>query len=773
MALSRISPADLRWRVDPRSLDVGEASRTAHSATLERLVGSLSQAIADRAPGRGHVFVRGHAASDRSLLLEQGLERLKPPERERHDYCLVHNFEQPDRPRLICLPAGTGRKFRSAMNDISRFIRDQLENALQARPIRNRLQALEERSDAEMRRVTAPLEKKLKPHMLVLMREEVGQMMRLTVHVQQTGRVITQDDLANLVAKGQVGPEEFESIRAVIREAQPEIRRITQSINKTWSHAHRLRARLLRAETRRLLADLVQPVLEQFEQPEIKQHVDAVIADVLEKRVDNPTEHLADPELLYGINLVHTASGDPEIPVIYEQVPTPRNIGGTIDPAWLENRRSVASFLGVRGGSLLTASGGFLVIDAEDLLGHPRSISLLRNALANGAIHIDPPAEAASSPAVSLRPAALPVDARLILCGTQDHWQRLQREHPEFVGLFAAPIDIPDSITRNAAGIGWIAGRLRNAATRVHSAPISDEAIGALVEQAARMGGPDRLSTRMGDLFTVLRMATVIAGTEDGAHVSAVHVHEAIDRMRPPRPVNSNPRFETAGFPARQHQVGQVHVCALEPDGDRNYGQLVRVQASLAHAPDTRIAFEGAAQSPGPEISIRIESALAHSMRMRKSIGLHALISCGSTSSGNPPIIGGALILGSVLALVSRLSEIPLRQDLAVIGNLDSDCRLTPVEGVNARIEDSFRIAQHNAVTGNAGVIIPTLQRSDLMLRPELVQAVRNDLFQAYAAGNLSQVLEMLTGTSPGKWRDGRFTPESMFDRARTGLLGD
>jgi len=776
MALSRIPPADLRWRVDPRRLVDDEASRTAHSETLDRLVSLLRQAVADSSPARGHIFVRGHAASDRDLLLKSGLEAIKPPQREHHDYCLVHNFVYPDRPRLLRLPAGSGRKLRAGLGEISRFIRDQLESALEARPIRNRLQALSDRSDAEMRRLTGPLEKKLKPHGLVLVREEVGQLVRLTVHVQQTGRVITQDDLANLVAKGQVSAEEFEQIRAVIRDSQPQIRKLSEAINRTWNHAHQLRGRLLRAETRRLLADLAQPVLRQFQDPGVKNHIEAIIGDVLEKRVDTPTAHLADPELLYSVNLVHTAVDD-GLKIVHEHAPTPRNLGGTIDPSWLENRRSVASFRGVRGGSLLTANGGFLVIDAEDLLEYPRSISLLRNALTNGSIGIEPPSDNASSPAISLRPAPIPVDARLILCGTHRHWQRLQQDYPEFVGLFAAPIDIPDSIPRDAAGVGWIAARLRDAAERVHSAPISDEAIAALVEQAARMGGRNRLSTRMGDLLTVLRTAAVLAGTPESDHVSAVHVHEAIDRMRPPRPVSSNPRFETSGFPARQHQLGQVHVCGLEPDGDRNYGQLIRVQASLAHAADTRIAFEGACQAPqpgpGPEISIRVESALAQSMRMDQPIGLHALISCGGTSTGTPPRARGALILGSVLALVSRLSNIPLRQDLAVIGSLDSDCRLTPLDGINARIEDCFKMAQQNQPGGSPGVVIPAMQREDLMLQPELIQAVRNDLFQIYAAGNLSQVLEMLTGASPGHWRDGKFTADSMFDRARKRLTAD
>src|SRR6056297_1120971 len=752
MALSRIPPPDLRWRVDPRSLVENDASRSAHSRTLDQLARSLSQSMADNSPARGHVFVRGHAASDRNLLLESGLSQLDPPRRERFDFCLVHNFDYPDRPRLLRLPAGSGRKLRAGLGEVSRFIRDQLETALQARPIRNRLQALNDRSDAEMTRLIRPL-------------------VRLTVHVQQTGRVITQDDLANLVAKGQVSPEEFEQIRSVIRDSQLEIRKLTAAINETWNHARQLRARLLRAEARRLLADLAQPVLKQFEATGVKQHIEAILGDVIEKRIDKPTEHLADPEMLYGVNLVHSAS-DQKLVAVHEQVPTPRNLGGTIDPAWLENRRSVASYLGVRGGSLLAASGGFLIIDAEDLLNYPRSVSLLRNALANGAIHVEPPQETAASPAISLRPAPLPIDARLILCGTHAHWRRLQQEFPEFVGLFAAPIDIPDSIERDAVGAGWVAARLRDAASRMHSAPISEEAIAALVEQAARMGGRNRLSTRMGDLMTVLRMAAVMAGSEDANHVTAVHVHHAIDQMRPPRPVASNPRFEASGFPARQHQLGQVHVCGLEPDGDRNYGQIIKIQVSLAHATDMRIAFEGAADSPGPEFSIRIESALAHSMRMEKSIGLHALISCGSTSTGTPPVPGATLILGSVLALVSRLSGIPLRQDLAVIGGLDSDCRLTPVAGINARIEDCFQVAHQNAASGGTGVIIPSIQRDELMLRPELVQAVRNDLFQVYAAGNLGQVLEMLTGSSPGSWRDGSFATDSMFDRARKRLAG-
>ena len=215
-----------------------------------------------------------------------------------------------------------------------------------------------------------------------------------------------------------------------------------------------------------------------------------------------------------------------------------------------------------------------------------------------------------------------------------------------------------------------------------------------------------------------------------------------------------------------------TEITGLELDGDLAFGQLVRVQAAVALDRDTRIVFEGT-RTRDVATEIRVQATLAGALGIDRMVGIHAFIGCSGVPAGNPHFRGPGTVLGAVVALLSRLADVPLRQDLALVGQLESDGRLTAVPGINERIEDAFAVAQRDSARGNAGVVIPAVQRDGLMLRPELIKAVGNDLFQVLVAGNLAQVLELLIGTSPGTWRDGRFTPDSLFDRARSRLLAD
>ncbi|MGK7294491.1 MAG: S16 family serine protease, partial [Candidatus Wenzhouxiangella sp. M2_3B_020] len=255
-------------------------------------------------------------------------------------------------------------------------------------------------------------------------------------------------------------------------------------------------------------------------------------------------------------------------------------------------------------------------------------------------------------------------------------------------------------------------------------------------------------------------------------HVTAVHVHDAVDRLLPTRPADAGADATRLRFPGRQPQPGQAHACGLELDGDLAFGQLIRVQAAVAADRDMRIVFEGT-RTRDRATEIRVQATLAGVLGIDRMIGIHAFIGCAGVPGGNPSSQGPGTLLGTVVALLSRLADVPLRQDLALIGQLESDGRLTAVSGINERIEDAFAVAQRDSARGNAGVIVPAVQREGLMLRPELIKAVGNDLFQVLVAGNLAQVLELLIGTSPGTWRDGRFTPDSLFDRARKRLLAD
>jgi len=770
MSVSRIEPRDLRWRVESSRMQTAERMPPAIDEFRRQLHEALAIAAGSHQSTHAHLFLRGDSPDLAQGFIEEAVEELGGNRSSQFDLCYVHNFDHPDRPRLIELPPGTAHRFRSGMRRIAIYIRDQLPKALEARPIRNRLQALEDRAESEMKRTCAPLEARLKEHGLVLVREETGQLVRASVHVQQTGRVITQDDLANLVAKGQVSADEFETIRNVVRELQPELQKITRKINQTWSHVQSLRYRLLNAETRRLVADLTQPLLEQFEQAEVKQHLEAVLADVLDKRVDSSADHLADPELLYGVNLVHAASARAR-PVIHEHLPKPRNLTGTIDPAWLENRRSVASFHGIRGGSLMAASGGFLVISAEDLIRFADGANTLRNAMAHGALQIEAPSTGSTSPAMLLRPDPVPVKARLVVTGDHRQWQALCAGSPEFMALFDAPIDFPDTVPRTDTGIAWLSARLRQHSEQIDEIEVSDEALAALVEQAARIGGGGRLSTRIGKLLVLLDDAAVLARLEEKKSISAVHAHRAINRRRPPRHVASSVQFEANRFPVRQYQAGQVHVVCHETLGRESYGQLVRIKTTLAPADRCRFIFDGLARHEVEPASIRLEATLGNLLHLDQPARVQAVISCVPASDAQITDLD-TVLLGGLVAVLSRLSGVPLRQDLALIGRVDGDGRLNAVAGLNERIEDLWLNLASVVSRDPGGVIVPTVQRDDLMLRPEAIKAVRDELFQVLAARSLVHVVEALVGASPGQWDDGAFPADSLFGLARNAFAG-
>lgn len=765
MSISRIEPRDLRWRIEASRMKPSDTVPPAIEEFRRQLDEGLAIAAGSRQSSHANLFLRGDSPELLRAMIDEAVARLDGSPPDAFDLCFVHNFEHPDRPRLIELPPGTAARFRSGMRRIAAYIRDQLPKALDARPIRNRLQALVDRAESEMKRSCAKLEAKLKEHGLVLVREETGQLVRASVHVQQTGRVITQDDLANLVAKGQVSAEEFDTIRRVVRDLQPELREVTRKINQTWAHAQSLRYRLLNAETRRLVADLTQPLLQQFDEPEIKQHLESVLADVLDKRVDRDTAHLADPELLYGVNVVHEAAAAVR-PVVHEHLPKLRNLAGTIDPSWLENRRSVASFHGIRGGSLMAASGGFLVISAEDLIRFDDGARALCNALVHGVLQIEPPSTGGASPAMLLRPDPIPVRAGVIVTGDHEQWRTLCAESPGFMALFDAPIDFPASVPRSDTGIAWLATRLHDHAAGFDGVEVSDEALAALVEHAARGAGGGRLSTRIDQSRILLDDAVTLTGLDAQTTVSAVHVHRAINRRRPPRHTTRNRRFEADRFPVRQYQPGQVHVCCHESHSRESYGQLVRIQAALAPAGRGRFLFEGLIRHDTELASLRIESALARLLHLDGPARIQAVISC--TPADDTEVTDYETVaLGGLVAVLGRLSGMPLRQDLSLIGAADADGRLTAVDGLNERIEDLWLSLAEGESRHPGGVVIPAVQRDDLMLRPEAIKAVRNELFQVLAARSLVQVIEALVGASPGQWNEGAFPADSMFARAR------
>ncbi|GAB4177856.1 MAG: ATP-binding protein [Wenzhouxiangellaceae bacterium] len=755
MALSHLSAAELRWTPDPASLDRGDAAAGNPWPALEhelrlRLTGMLRPG----ASTRRQLFIQHAPGIDAQQLLRQSLDSIEAAPGTEEDFCFVHNFNRPERPRLLRLPPGGARILHTELRQIARFIRDELEGALESRPIRNRLLAIDERTDAELRRVTAELEKRLKPHGLVLVREQVGQLVRLTVHVQQTGRVITQDDLANLVARGQVSLEEFESIREVVREIQPELQAVTERANAVWKKSRALVRRLLQVESRRLLSDLAHPLREALDEPEVIHHLDCVIADVLDNRVGQPVTGLPDPEAVYAANIVHI-SVDDRLPVVWEHHPTARNLGCSIDPEW--HASGTVAFRGIRAGSLVEAHGGFLVLEAAALLARPDSVALLTRTLANARLTLE---QQESGPA--LRPDPIPLDLRLIVLGSANEWHRLREQHPVFCELFQPPLELPDSIERTPDAVAWMAGELRQIADRLRVPTPEPRALAALIEHAARLGGPGRLSLRMSRLGDLLRDAAVLAQSADEDEIGPARIHEAARRRRLP---TGDPVAAPAG---RQPRVGQCRSIAADAQAADTPSALV-IHAGVAPASDFGLAITGAVVTRPVNLAQQLQAWLGELLHLERPprVLVHLYVESWPAPDRAP---GPPLPVAATLAAVlSRLADTPLRQDRMLTGDLDPHGRLIPDARIEDRIEQAHAAMRASSQSGG-GIIIPAAHRGAMMVDTEVVHAAEHGLFEVHAATSIAQALELLTGQSPGIWRENDFPPDSLFARARRRL---
>jgi len=766
MAKTRLSAGQLRWNVRPellRDLDTDEAPIAIGSHAA---IAALGSALRGNDGDQPHLFLRGRPGSGRRRLVERVLDQRQPPPADGHDLVYVFNFDHPHQPRLIELPPGMGRRLRAEMRQVIHFLRNQLEPALEARPIRNRLQALSDRADAEMRKITDPLDERLKPHGLVLVREEVGRLVRLTVHVRQTGRVISQDDLANLVAKGQVDREEYRTIREVISAEQDELARVTTRVNEIWRRVQDLGERLVRTEARRLLASLLRSVDETFELQEVSNYLNGVMDDVLEHGVGGGRIGDLDLEGRYGVNLLMAVDPGGAAPVVVEPHPNARNLFGSIDVD--EARNGKATFQSLRAGRLLQARGGLLVLDADVLLEHSECVHRLQRTLVSGELTLETLDR--SAPGASLKPDPIPVLVQLVLIGSAGAWRALNRAHPELARSIDQVIDLPDRVERDEAHVRALGALLRSECGRHDLPEPTVAALARLVEEAARLDGRGGLSTSIDRLIARARAAARIAREAGEKKLDAEHVNAAIEQatVTTTRLVGSASGVGPGRFPGSQDLPGQTWTVALRDDGARGTGRLIRIQAAVVAADDTRISVPAEA-SDRPE---RLEAMIASLLGLERAPRLRAVIdSHAPDAQDHAPPPGDGFALAAICALLSRLTGDGLRQDVALIGRVDLLGRILPVDGLNARIESLFELTRLDERGVAPVVVIPAAQRDELMLSPGLVQAATGERFQLQAIGTVGQALDLLTGQHPGKALDGRFPDGSMFARARQRLL--
>jgi lon-related putative ATP-dependent protease len=766
LAALRLGPDQLTSPCDPAHFDF---ETTEGLPPLETTIGqpraleSLDFGLAVRTVGY-NLYVAGLAGTGRNTTLLQRLRERAANEPVPPDWCYVFNFADPYRPVALSLPAGQGARLAQAMRGLVAACRRELPRAFEGEHYEQRRNTVLQRLEETRHRMLHELDQRAREMGFAVELTPAG---ILTVPLQN-GRPMPA--------------EQFQALPEVVRAAiEARGQELQQVINRVLGQIRRLEKQALEALreldqeiARFVVHPLVEDVREQFPGLErVQAYLDAVEQDLVERHdlflhIEQHREAhaargipvaLSEEDLFarYEVNVVVDHTATVGAPVIVEHNPTYYNLIGRIDYT-ARFGGMVTDHRFVKAGAIQRASGGYLVVQARDLLTSPFAWDALKRALRTQQVALENLGEQYSPiPTATLKPEPIPVNLKVIIVGDRLIYHLLYALDEDFQKLFKARADFDTVTDRTPEAERAYALFLAHQCRDRGLLPFDRTAVARAVEHGSRLAGHQhKLSTRFNDIVNLASESSHWARQAGRSAVTAADVERAIEHRifrwnLVEERLRELIREGTLLIQTEGAVVGQVNGLSVVDLGDYAFGHPSRITARVAPGNAGVVNIEREIRQSGPAHSKGVlilagyllgQYAAEAPLTLSASLGfeqVYALVDGDSASSAE------------LYALLSALAEVPLRQDLAVTGSVNQLGQIQAIGGVNEKIEGFFAVCRMRGLTGTQGVIIPRANVQHLMLRRDVIDAVREGRFHIYAIDHVDQGLELLTGMPAGR----------------------
>jgi ATP-dependent Lon protease len=772
-----VKPTDLRRRIDPAALPGPRAAakHRTHIIGQDRAITALDLGLRLESPGY-NVFLSGPSGSGRMTTARHILGKWKEPRRALHDFVYAHNFVEPDRARLLVLDPGEGLRLAKAMGKLVESIRRDLPRVLGMEAClkeRDRLHAESRTAENELR---TPFEDRLRHAGFALVETEAGPSVAGDVLPVVDGEPRAPQALELMAAQRKLPARR---LRQLLRRRQ--------RFNIEREQLER-RIRLLRRETAKVLEDfnrrvgsavidnLIEEVREQFVHPEVRDYIAEVREALLERipelvRLEGDDGAAgedgrrpavqADYLAPFSVNVILTNARRKGCPIVFEHNPSVVRLVGTIERSPDDGRSGESEFMAIRAGALLRADGGFLVVNAEDVLAEPGAWQALKRTISAGLLDVRTPEGALSAAPSALKPDPIPLNVKIIMLGDEEVYRALYLEEDDFKKIFKVKAEFDTEMALSRLNLEKFMAFVGRVVTEEKLLPPTRPAVALLVEEAMRdVEHRAKLSTRFRVIADLLREASYWARDRRRRRVVPEDVQRALDeRYRRLSLAEEKYReeierdvivVETSGA-----RVGQVNGLAVFDLGDYSFGKPCRISASVGMGREGLVNIEREAGLSGEahDKGVLIVGGFLRSRFGRRfPLALEASV-CFEQSYGM--VDGDSASSTEVYAILSCLADLPIAQGIAVTGSVSQQGDVQPIGGVNQKIEGFFDICATRGLDGRQGVIIPRRNVPNLMLKPAVIEAVRRGRFHLWAISTIDEGMEILTGVAAGQ-RDER-----------------
>ncbi|PIU78940.1 MAG: ATP-dependent protease [Nitrospirae bacterium CG06_land_8_20_14_3_00_70_43] len=751
----------------------------------ERAVAAVRFAIGVGHPGF-NLFALGPAGSGKQSVVRQFLDRRAAQEAPASDWCYVYNFAQPHRPRVLRLPAGRGAELRDTMGHLVDDLRGAIRSAFESDEYRVQRQAIEAEVKEQQEKRFNEIQEAAKKEAIAVVRTPGG----LAFAPMHDGEVITPEEFHKL-------PEaERKRIEAEIAAFQERLQAFLHQVPQ-WERESRDRVGKLNREVALFVAGpLIEAVIHRYDGVDgVQGYLEAVRDDVVDhlERLqqtdeggESPIAHAlqlsgAPPAAAffrrYQVNCLVEHDGGDGAPVVYEDNPTFQNLVGRVEHM-AQMGALITDFQLIKAGSLHRANGGYLLMDARQLLTQPYAWEGLKRALRQGEATIESLGQMLSLvTTVSLEPEPIPLTVKVVLFGDPYLYYLLSHLDSEFPELFKVAADFDDRMVRNAAGEALYARLIATLVRRDRLRPLERDAVARVIEHSARLvEDAERLSVRMAPVVDLLREADYQAGEAGHAACTAGDVQGAIDaaihradRLRA-RVLEETERG-TLLIATTGTEVGQVNGLSVIQLGAFAFGHPSRITARVRLGEGEVVDIEREVELGGPLHSkgvLILAGFLGGRYVTDRPLSLYATLVFEQSYGG---VEGDSASSAELYCLLSALASLPIRQGLAVTGSVNQLGQVQAIGGVNEKIEGFFDLCVARGLSGDQGVLIPAANVHHLMLRRAVVEAVAAGRFHIYPVATIDEGIELLTGLPAGaRDGDGLYPPGTVNGRVEARL---
>ncbi len=771
--IPELSPEKLRKTYDPKALGI------AHTGELKPLVGIIGQKRAVSAlqfglgiKGQGfNIYVAGPPGIGKMSAVKTFLEELAATRPVPPDWCYVNNFDEPEKPKAIQLPPGRGRKFQMDMRDLVDRLKGEIPKAFEGGKYAAGREEVVKKVDKDRAAFLQELDKLVFKAGFGIQPNPSG----FLIIPLKEGKPMKDEEFAALP------PPERDALTKKQEELQEEVKGVMKKIRDLERAAQEKLSRLDQEVALFIVGGFVNDVIERYaDSPAVVDYLKGAQKDILENidafKPSPPQRPGAEqlpfpPGLLdsvsfrkYAVNLLVDNSRQKGAPVVLEFNPNFSNLFGRVEK---ESRFGTlyTDFTLIKSGSFHKANGGYLVLPAEDVLRSSFSWDGIKRALRGREIEIEEIGERMGfAAAKSMRPQPIPLDLKVVFVGQPLWYHLLHANEEEFAELFKVRADFDTKIESTGQTVKEFLSFFCTLCEKEKLKHPNAEAAARLLEQSARMADDQKkLSTNFGRLTDLIREANYWAQEGKNSHISAAHVEKALEEKvyrsnliqekLQEMTLRGSLLIDTDGQAA-----GQVNGLSVLQLGDYSFGKPSRITASVAPGRGGILDIEREVQLGGPIHSkgvMILSGYLAQKYAQDKSLTLSARLVFEQSYEG---IEGDSASSTELYAILSALSRLPIKQGIAVTGSVNQRGEVQAIGGVNEKIEGHFELCKAKGLNGNQGAMIPASNVENLMLKDEVLQAVKAKKFRIWGVKTVEEGIEILTGIPAGKrGKDGKY----------------